>query len=863
MNDVNAKTNNKLLNVVFGFFLCLFSAILFIDIDYPARALSFVFTFVFGYLSYAIYILLFVVGFLLIFGLKSKKSGYKKYLPSAIIVFIGLSVLFSLLLSKDLSFSLLKDKIEILYNAGNYYSPEFIHQTPFMFQSLFQENVSYSVSGGIIGDLILSIIHLSNVEYLDLIITISILSIGVLAFAIPLAICIMKRKEIKKKDSKNQPINKKSDTDIVIDSSLDIIASASKKISNHEVKSEETSNIKVATFNNSEGTLIFADNNVVPNGGLKKAIFKKDSTSKDEIETTSLKPLVEKLEPSIKDEEKDIKSTPTQIEQLSLDFEEQNPIDINVKTEFIEPVEKITPSISNSKIENEIKPVLTPKKERIKFIPPDLSLLTTYEVSDSSARNIEEAEKRKVLLNESLTSFNVKANCISYIIGPAVTRFNIAYSPNASSRQVANVFDDIQRQLGGITGRFQPIVEGVPYSGIELPNAVMTTVGFKDVVSALPPHDKKPLSIAFGKDITGKIIYADLNEFPHMLIAGTTGSGKSIFIHSLIMTLIMRNNPDDLKIVLIDPKRVEMAMYANEPHLLCPIITDPNKAKVCMDKLDGEMERRYDLLAKSGNTDMKSYRKYCEEHPEAEWLPYIVVIIDEYADLVDRVKEIQRPVVSIAQKARAAGIHIIISTQRPSTNVITGVIKGNLPTRVALTTSSFVDSMTIIGEAGAEKLLGKGDMLVQSPLISRQGCTRLQGCYISTKEIHQIVDYLKTNYEPNFNPDFLDLVDHSKEPTTPAFKALEEGSVGGDERYEEVKEFVMREEYASISLIQREFGFGFSRAGKMFARLKKEGIVADKPDTPSSSKGCRVLVHDEFNETVDSIEVTSFEKENI
>jgi S-DNA-T family DNA segregation ATPase FtsK/SpoIIIE len=413
-------------------------------------------------------------------------------------------------------------------------------------------------------------------------------------------------------------------------------------------------------------------------------------------------------------------------------------------------------------------------------------------------------------------------------------------------RNVSNLLPDLNVRLNGVDALFEGRVEGQRYSGLEVANAKITSVPFKEVYEALPDAKKKPLNVAFGKNIDGRIISADFNDFPHILVAGTTGSGKSVFTHSVICTLIMRNSPENLKLVLIDPKKVEMSKYRDIPHLLCPIINDPQVAKLTLDKLAEEMNRRYDVLENSGCSDIKQYNELRQDQPNLEPMPFIVIFIDEYADIVDTCKEVKQPVVSIAQKARACGIHMLIATQRPSTNVIDGVIKGNLPTRVALAVAMQVDSVTILGEGGAEKLLGRGDMLVQSPLISRTGRVRLQSCYIQNKEILRIVGYLKEHYEVNYDPNFCNLLENAQKAAadvigSPEFLASQENSE--EEKYQSVKEWVMANEYMSMSRIQRECSVGFNRAGRFFKRLQDEGIVDTETE---GNKGCPVLVHDKF-----------------
>ena len=531
---------------------------------------------------------------------------------------------------------------------------------------------------------------------------------------------------------------------------------------------------------------------------------------------------------------------------------------VSIRPTFVDPdpipKEEIRPAPVQAPV-----PEVKKKKERVVWVAPSSELLDVYETQEAQELNSKVAEERLLAINQILNDYRVGARCTSYTIGSSVTRFNIEYDPTVSVKQLEKYVGDISRRLNGVNARFTPIVPGEVYSGLEIPNATITTVGFKEVFEALPDVKKHPLSVGFGKNISGEVIAADFDEFPHLLVAGTTGSGKSIYIHSIIATLIMRVSPDDLKIVLVDPKKVEMTKYRDMPHLLCPIITEASKAKVMLSKLVDEMNNRYEMFAIADScSNIKQYNEWVKDHPNYDPMPYIIVVLDEYADLVDTCKEISQPVVSIAQKARAAGIHMLISTQRPSTNVITGVIKGNLPTHVALMTSSYTDSMTILGEGGAEKLLGKGDMLVQSPLVSRVGLTRLQGCYIQNREIGRIVGYLKEHYETVYDENYLDLVDHAKEQgmvKVASGEVEKEADEAEEAKYQSIKEWTMTQQFVSMSKIQRECGVGFNRAGRFFNRLQKEGIVSTQQD--GSTKGCKVLVHDD--DDYDDLMVTSDE----
>ncbi len=578
-------------------------------------------------------------------------------------------------------------------------------------------------------------------------------------------------------------------------------------------------------------------------------IFSNDIMQEEQATAMEVQNLMEAAK-----EETRLEQASTRHEQMNIfDSQESQSYDIplgSVNPTYREPValQKETPVVSSS------GPIVPEARERVKFVPPSVDLLNDYAISDDVIElNKQNAEDMKDAINSIFNDFNLHARCSGYTIGPSVTRYNIEYDPQVMISQVKRIIEDVMMRLGGVIGRFESIVQGQRYSGLEIPNATTETVSLKEVIKGLPTEPKHALAVGFGKDISGKVITADFNDFPHILVAGTTGSGKSIFTHSIIMTLIMRNSPDDLKLVLIDPKKVEMNLYADLPHLLCPIINEPDIAKQTLLKLCDDMDYRYSLFQKAKVLSIKEYNKWAEENNKAK-LPYIIIIFDEYADCVDTCKDISQPVVRIAQKARAAGIHMLIATQRPSVNVVTGVIKGNLPTHVALMTSNATDSMTILGEGGAESLLGRGDMLVQSPLVSRTGSVRCQSPFVDNSEINAVCDYLRENYPVHYDPEYSNFEKESAIDVINNIASKASSQVGSgplhteDDMYEDVKEWAMAQDYASMSRIQREFGMGFNRAGKLFKRLQEDGIVAEKPDTASSAKGCKVLVHDKFNE---------------
>ena len=460
------------------------------------------------------------------------------------------------------------------------------------------------------------------------------------------------------------------------------------------------------------------------------------------------------------------------------------------------------------------------------LLPLSSECLNEYVTDEQENKNIEAAEEIKEIIDNTFIDFGIQARVKDYVVGASVTRYNIELAPNCSIKMISNLIADIQIRLGGISVRYDINSKGSFFPGLEIENPVCRTVSLKELYDALPPVDKHPLAIPLGERVNGEVVWVDLPNTPHILISGTTGSGKSIFNNSLIITLMMRNSPETLKFVLFDPKKVELNRYKESPHLLCPIVHEANDAKRILDKLVAEMEDRYDKFYDTNSTNINEYNEDAEQNG-VEKLPYIVVIIDEYADLVDSDKSIAIPVISLVQKARAAGIHLVIATQRPSTNVITGVLKANVPTHIALMMASAVDSMTIIGESGAEKLLGKGDMLVQCYLVAHLATTRLQGSFVHRTEINRVLDYFKSHFETKYNPKFLlDKEDKpiakEQEPSVSTYQGVEE------DRYQAIKGWVITQDYMSISRIQRECGVGFNRAGRYFLRLQQEGVISNE-----------------------------------
>lgn len=523
-------------------------------------------------------------------------------------------------------------------------------------------------------------------------------------------------------------------------------------------------------------------------------------------------------------------------------FEENKIEEINEPNNLYQEEE----TLKEEQVENKeydspyVNKTIIPKKKKVAWKNLKSNFLDLVEAKDTDEINIRESETRTANINIIFNDLGVKARVVSYTIGPSVTRFDVEPDKTTKIAAIQRCMDDVYQRIGGLEGRFSAIVPGKTTAGIELPNVKSKMVSFRECYEELGDSTDK-LEVVFGKDINGKIITADLCEMPHLLVAGTTGSGKSIFVHGLIMSLIMKHSCDDLRLVMVDPKCVEFSKYKTLPHLLCPVITEPSKAYAALLKLCEEMDRRYGELDRKRVSNIGQYNKKAQEEG-FDRMSYIVVIIDEFADLMDTNRKCSEPVARIGQKARACGIHMIIATQRPSVNVITGVIKANIPSRVALSCGSATDSMTIIGEGGAENLLGKGDMLVQSGALARKNLLRIQGCFVSNDEIYNVATYLSETYETDFDENFLNLEQKTETKMNPSdLQAIKDAA--NEDMYLEIKSWVMSHDYTSISKIQQNFNLGFPKASKYFVRLAQEGVISDVNEA-NNAKGRKVLLHD-------------------
>jgi DNA segregation ATPase FtsK/SpoIIIE, S-DNA-T family len=444
---------------------------------------------------------------------------------------------------------------------------------------------------------------------------------------------------------------------------------------------------------------------------------------------------------------------------------------------------------------------------------------------------IENANK----LEETLSNFGVEAKVVQVTKGPSVTRFELQPSPGVKVSKIVNLQDDIALGLAANGVRMEAPIPGKAAIGIEVPNKKQSPVFLREVLDSKEfTNTNKNLAFALGKDITGKCIVGDLSKMPHMLIAGATGSGKSVCINSLIISLLYKYSPEQVKLLMVDPKVVELSVYNGIPHLLIPVVTDPKKAAGALNWAVNEMNKRYNLFSQMKVKNIESYNKLFDKGEIQEKLPYIVVIVDELADLMMACpNDVEDYICRLAQMARAAGMHLIIATQRPSVDVITGVIKANIPSRVSFAVSSGTDSRTILDQVGAEKLLGRGDMLYYP--IGENKPVRVQGAFISEEEVENVVEFIKQSDEDiDYSEDILNHINN--EVTAESVITNE-----GDELLEEAMKIVVEYQQASTSFIQRKLRVGFNRASRIMDELEERGIISEK----DGSKPRQVLIEKE------------------
>lgn len=428
------------------------------------------------------------------------------------------------------------------------------------------------------------------------------------------------------------------------------------------------------------------------------------------------------------------------------------------------------------------------------------------------------------IIKRTLQNFGIDVEMDEVTVGPTVTRYALKPAQGVRLSKISALSNELRLALAAKAIRIEAPIPGQSLVGVEIPNHVKALVDIRSLLSDDAfQKNPKPLTVALGRSVSGKAQYANIAKMPHLLIAGATGSGKSVAVHAIISSLLYRNGPSDLRFIMVDPKRVELTLYNSIPHLLTPVITEPKKAIVALKWAVGEMERRYDILEGHGARDIESYEKKRSSDPEMEGMPYIVVIIDELADIMMAYpRELEAGIVRLAQMSRAVGIHLILSTQRPSVNVITGLIKANIPSRIALQVASQIDSRTILDAAGAEKLLGAGDMLYSSGDMNQP--ERLQCAFISEDEVKKIAGYLKKEYKDEL-PDDINLSGNSLSRESTIFDSGDINDGEQDDLFEEAREIVIRSKKASTSYLQRRLKIGYSRAARLIDELEEAGVV--------------------------------------
>ena len=454
---------------------------------------------------------------------------------------------------------------------------------------------------------------------------------------------------------------------------------------------------------------------------------------------------------------------------------------------------------------------------------PSTDLLAQIPQTDQT-KEIKAIDKNMEILQKTLKSFGVDAEVKNVSLGPSVTEYELHPAIGVKVSKIVNLSDDLALALAAKDIRIEAPIPGKSLIGIEVPNREISMVSFRDTFESQDKKGmEKVLSVPLGKDVNGNVISCDITKMPHLLIAGSTGSGKSVAINGILTSILLKATPNQVKLMLIDPKKVELEVYNGIPHLLSPVVSEPKKAARALNKVVEEMEKRYELFAKTGQRKIDTYNEFVKEEnakngTDIPTLPYIVVVVDELADLMMTVSnEVETAIIRLAQMGRAAGVHMILATQRPSVDVITGLIKANVPSRIAFAVSSGTDSRTILDSNGAEKLLGRGDMLFEP--IDQNKPTRIQGSFISDQDVENVVDFVKSEGEPDYDDNMV---------VTDAEMKQEENDEEKDELFDEALDFVIDEHKASTSMLQRRFRIGYNRAARIIDDMYNRGYIGEQ-----------------------------------
>lgn len=578
----------------------------------------------------------------------------------------------------------------------------------------------------------------------------------------------------------------------------------------------------------------------------EKKVEKESRVREAEVEVVETKPkekkasLIDKMKHFVFDEEEE----EGEFEEISPEVTSPSVIKPVVEEEFVQPKREeptsFSPFIEPTQEEEDTEDLedfaINGGTDDSDYQLPPLTLLNPIPSSDQSDEKMI-VEKNLKILERTFESFGVEAKVMpNPLVGPAVTKFEIKPAIGVKVSKIVNLSDDIALALAAKDIRIEAPIPGKPYVGIEVPNSKTSFVAFSDVIQAAL-QSPKPLDVPLGRDISGNVRLCDISKMPHLLIAGSTGSGKSVCINGIITSILMKTKPHEVKLMMIDPKMVELNGYNGIPHLLTPVVTNPRKAAQALKKVVTEMEKRYEMFAAMGMKNIDGYNAHvasynAETGEENPLLPYIVVIVDELADLMMVASnEVEDAIIRLAQMARAAGIHMILATQRPSVDVITGIIKANVPSRIAFAVSSGTDSRTIIDSSGAEKLLGRGDMLYIP--MGENKPIRVQGAYLTDEEVERIVEFVKTQQEVEYDE-------------TMMLPETSEGSSDDpeDDLFYEVLEMIRELETISTSYIQRRFKIGFNRAARLIEELEARGYVGPSEGSKPRKVNLDAFSHD-------------------
>ena len=478
------------------------------------------------------------------------------------------------------------------------------------------------------------------------------------------------------------------------------------------------------------------------------------------------------------------------------------------------------------------------------YVLPKIDILDLPK-KEGKTNSTEFIRSNKTILERVLGEFGISGNVVEIHVGPAVTQYEVRIQAGTKLSRLVSLNKEIALAMAAKDVRIEAPIPGKSTVGIEIPNQVIAPVKIREVLGNIPSSQNgAKILVSLGKDIMGRVQTADISKMPHLLVAGSTGSGKSVCINSFIASILMRYRPDEVKLMMVDPKKVELSNYNGVPHLLCPVVTDPKKASLALQRIVSEMERRYDTFEETGVKNISTYNEWVDKQNQngdsKSHMCYIVVIIDELADLMMVAsKEVEDSIMRITQMARAAGIHLIVATQRPSTDVITGVVKANIPSRISFAVSSQIDSRTILDHAGAEKLLGKGDMLYLP--MGENSPIRIQGCFISDDEIRRVIDYVCKQQSAKYDDEMTKPIVDDHNPVSGDKEDYE------DPMYDQIVEFAIETGKVSASLLQRRFRLGYNRAARVVDLLEERGIVGPA----NGSKPREVLVKMNVKESDD------------